>query len=308
MLINPTSPNPATKNLYLTTVFELFVIDVNTGCVSAMDEMAVILDGVALGITLSADDDTICKGGSTEITAYGFGGNFDDYTFTWKEGYTILKVEENATSTLTVSPVAPGNHIFTVEIFDNFNTFISDITINVAPSPQFTILEGPQITACPLDSVILEPSTYFPGAEYYWSNGSVEPSITVGTTGIGFEIRTIDLTITNIEGCTYSDTVTVIFDFASCSTIPETEDNPSCLVYPNPTTGHLSIKVLGDHQLKRIEVFDVHGTLLSSDFPSRTEGDDLHFIDLSELSPGIYFLKLTDEKVARYHKIILSER
>lgn len=308
LLINPSAQNPATKNLYQTTVFELYVIDAITGCISLRDEMVVMLEGGALGITLSAGDDTICTGEETTITAFGFGGNFDDYTYTWKEGTTILKVEENTTSEITIAPVTPGNHIYTVEIFDLFNTFTSEITINVAPSPQFSILKGPLITACPLDSVVLEPSSYFPGAEYYWSNGSVESSITVGTTGIGFEIRTIDLTITNAEGCSYTDTVMVIFDFASCSAISETAVGPACLVYPNPTTGELNIKLLGENCLERIDIMDMQGALIRTDDPRKKIVSDIYSVDLSIFSPGIYFLKLTCDQNVWYHKVVLNER
>jgi hypothetical protein len=307
MLINPTSPNPATKNLYLTTVFELYVIDVNTGCVSMMDEMVVMMEGGPLGVTLSADDDTICKGEGTTITAFGFGGNFDNYTYTWKEGSTILKVEENATSYFTVSPMTHGNHTYTVEIFDNFNTFISDITINVAPSPQFTILNGPQITACPLDSVVLEPSTYFPGAEYYWSNGSVDSSITVGTTGIGFEIRTLELTITNAEGCTFSDTVTVIFDFAECSGTNELVKNESVRLYPNPGDGNLSLIFKNCSGNAIVSVSNHIGqTVIEPKSFDVKELSDKFLIDLKSLTDGIYFVsvRLDNQPVGVYKYIL----
>lgn len=306
-LITSNVPNPATKNLYSTTVFVLYVTDQNTGCTSTTDTMIVFLEGGPLGVTLSTQDDTICKGESTIITAYGFGGNYDHYTYTWTEGTTVLKIDENPTSTLSVSPIIPGNHLYTVSISDNFNTFSGNININVAPSPQFTIDPGSTITACPLDSVVLKPSHFFPGATYYWSNGSTEPTITVGTTGIGFEIRTMNLTITNAEGCTYSDTATIVFDFSTCSGISEANENDGFYIYPNPTTGKLTVEFTDGMQFKEVDIIDIHGVVVQSETLHFTNpGQARISIDLAGLTEGIYFLKAVHEHFVKYEKVIVN--
>ena len=134
-------------------------------------------------------DDTICNGEPTTITAYGFGGNYDQYTYTWRYGTEVLKVETNPISLLIVNPTTPGNHIYTVEVFDGYNTFPSTITIYVAPSPSFSIVGAPLIIACPADTVILHPGTLFPGASYYWSNGSTDANLRLTTTGIGYSSK-----------------------------------------------------------------------------------------------------------------------
>jgi len=307
MLINAYTQSPATKNLYQTTVFVLYAIDDNTTCISPTDTMVVFLTGGPLGVTPSAQDDTICKGESTLITAYGSGGNFDHYTFTWREGSTVLKVEENGTSTLTVSPVATGDHIYSVEIFDQFNAYDTTITVHVAPTPFFSITPGPTINACPLDTVVIAPNFLFPGASYYWSNGSVEPTITVGTTGIGFDVKTLDLTITNADGCVYSDTVTIIFDFASCTGIGERDYNPGFLVYPNPTPGLLHVTFHQGEKFNEIDVIDIHGVVLKKEMLHFSNtGHSTIIINLTDSPEGIYFLRAVHDDFVKYQKVVVS--
>jgi len=307
LLIDPDLPTPSTKKLYSTTVFVLYVADQNTNCLSLTDSVIVYMEGGPLGVTLSAGDDTICELESTTLTAYGFGGNFDHYTYTWKKGMNVLKIEENATSSLTIHPGVQGNHTYAVEVFDQFNTFTSEITVNVSLSPVFSIEPGPSIVACPLDSVVLLPDHAYTGASYYWSNGSTGPSLTVGTTGIGFEIRTLDLTITNSEGCSFSDTVTIVFDFASCSGIMEQDDAPSLLVYPNPTTGELTVRFTDGAGFKQLDVIDIQGvTIKNENLQNRNDGLNLITVDLSDLPDGIYFLRAIHEQYVRYQKVVVS--
>jgi hypothetical protein len=194
-----------------------------------------------------------------------------------------------------------------VEIFDNFNTFSSNITINVAPSPIFTITPGPSIVACPLDSVVLTPSNFYPGSDYYWSNGAVSETITIGTTGIGFEIRTLNLIITNSQGCSFYDTVTIVFDFASCSGVFEAKENSILKAYPNPTTGEITVEFPADFELEKLEVLDIQGRMIRT-FPvaGSSKESKLMTIDLSDEPEGVYFLRAARDRTIYYQKIILT--
>jgi len=307
MLISPTSQNTATKNLYQTTLFRLRAIDVNTECVSLFDTIIVSLEGGPLGVTLSIQDDTICEGETTLITAYGFGGNVISYTYTWYYGTDVLKVETNPVSTLDISPVIPGNHVYTVEIFDGYNTFSSNISLNVAPSPVFFILGGPQIIACPADTVTLEPSHIFPGASYYWSNGSTDPFVRLATTGIGFSTRTLNLKITNIEGCEYADSVTVIFDFAACFGIEEYKTYPTVKVYPNPSTGFINIELEESGGFSELQIINPQGAVVyKRDLGNLIPGNALIVADLSKYPKGVYVLRAIHDRFIHIQKVVLN--
>jgi hypothetical protein len=307
MLISPTSQTTATKNLYQTTLFRLRGIDENSGCVSLFDTVIVSLEGGPLGVTVSLQDDTICKGESTTITAYGFGGNYSEYTYTWLYGTDVLKVETNPISILIINPATPGNHDYTVEIFDGYNTFTSIVTVNVAPSPIFSIVGAPQIIACPADTVLLQADNSFPGAAYYWSNGSVEPSIHLATTGIGFSVRTMYLNITNQEGCEYEDSVTVIFDFAACFGIDEYKTFPEVKVYPNPTSGLINIELEDGEEFSELQILNPQGSVIyKKDLGKLLPGNNTIIADLSAFPKGVYFLRAIHERFIHHQKVVLN--
>jgi len=252
-------------------------------------------------------DDTICNGESTIITAYGFGGNYAEYTYTWRYGTDVLKVENNPISILSVNPDTPGNHLYTVEVFDGYNTFPSTITIYVAPSPTFSIVGGPQVIACPADTVTLQPSTLFPGASYYWSNGSTDANLRLTTTGIGYSSRTVNLKIKNVEGCEFSDTVTVIFDFAACFGIDEYKTYSSVNVYPNPTEGLINIDLEDAAGFSELQIINPQGQVVyRKDLGDLSPGRSIIVADLSKFPRGVYLLRAIHNRFIYVQKVVLN--
>lgn len=308
LLINPTSLNTATHLLYQTTLFRLKAVDANSGCISLYDTVIVSLDGGPLGITLSVQDDTICLGESTVITAYGFGGNYNNYTYWWYDGTELLKEENAPVSALNITPESTGNHIYTVDVFDGYNNFSSNITVNATPTPAFSIVGGPLIFACPLDTVTLEPSQLFPGASYYWSNGSTSPNLNVATTGIGFSSKTVYLKITNADKCEFSDTVTVIFDFAACFGIEEYPTYPTVKVYPNPSSGIFNIELEESTGFSELQILNPLGSVVFEKAPGKltTTGKSLIVADLSRFPKGVYLLRAIHNQFIYIQKVILN--
>jgi hypothetical protein len=307
MLISPETQNTATKNLYATTLFTLHGRDNNSGCISLFDTVLVSLEGGPLGVTMSLQDDTICKGESTIITAFGFGGNYGSYHYKWYYGPVLLKEEQTLVSTLTVNPVVDGSHEYMVEIDDGFNQFTSTITVHVAPSPAFSIAGGPEIIACPADTVLLSPSQLYPGSTYYWSNGSTEPAIRLATTGIGFSVRKLDLTITNPEGCAFSDTITVIFDFAACFGIEDYQSFPTVNVYPNPSAGMINIEFEDGEGFLELQVLNPQGSVIyTKDLGSLMPGPNKVTADLQAFPKGVYLVRAVHEHFIHHQKLILN--
>ena len=312
-LINPHAQNPATKNLYSNTRFLLKVTDETTGCQSLLDTVFVTLEGGPLGVAPYLQNDTICKGESTTITAQGSGGDFPNYTYTWFYGTTQLKVENGAVSTLEITPTTVGNHTYTVNIDDGYNEFNSSITVHVASTPTFIIqappyiVQGGQIVACPADTVILVPNNLFTGADYYWSNGSINPSVKVSTTGIGFNIKTISLKITNPNGCDYTDSITVIFDFAACFGIDEYASFPAVKVFPNPTSGLINVELEKGEGFSAIEIINMQGSLIyRRELDHLVPGTNILNFDLSGSPGGVYLLRAIHDRFIHHQKVILN--
>jgi len=292
----------------------LMATDVNSGCQSLYDTVIVALEGGPLGVTLSSSNDTICKGEIANLTALGFGGDTqDEYVYSWYFGTNLLKEETSYISHLDVAPNTVGNHTYTVKIFDGFNEFTNVITIHVASTPSFIIqappyiVQGDQIIACPADTVVLKPNNTFINAEYYWSNGSTEPFINLATTGIGFSVRNVSLSITNQDGCTYLDSITVIFDFAACFGIEEYKTFPEVKVFPNPTTGILYIQLEESEGFNSIQILNMQGTAIyESELSNTLHGKNIVNVDLSSFPKGVYIVRAIHERFIYYQKVALN--
>lgn len=78
----------------------------------------------------------------------------------------------------------------------------------------------------------------------------------------------------------------------------------SASIFPNPASDQLIIQINSEkNQALHSMLYDVHGNLLLSDV---IQGNQ-HSISLSGLSPGIYILKIRNEKESITSKIIKSE-
>ena len=83
--------------------------------------------------------------------------------------------------------------------------------------------------------------------------------------------------------------------------IVETHCNASLQIYPNPTTGELTIN---NEQLtiNNIEIFDIYGKKHHISY--LTSHISNHQINISHLPAGIYFLKITTENGVFVEKVV----
>ena len=79
--------------------------------------------------------------------------------------------------------------------------------------------------------------------------------------------------------------------------VEERKEESGVDVYPNPTSGELRITNY-ELRIKDVEVFDVYGR------KQKAEGRRQNVIDLSDLSVGIYFMRITTDKGVTTKKII----
>lgn len=92
---------------------------------------------------------------------------------------------------------------------------------------------------------------------------------------------------------------TTSYDTTQVSIVTIDQSN-SCQVYPNPTTGKVTVKVMGNKSNGEIALFDMQGREI---LRRRTNGQDTH-MDLSSLPQGVYLLRHTDNGVTTTQRII----
>jgi hypothetical protein len=190
-----------------------------------------------------------------------------------------------------------------VVVNDGFNTTESQVNVVVSQLPLVSL--GTDVTVCPLDSIVLTANN--PGMSYYWSNGSIEESITIGTTGIGFDLKTIWVEVENEDGCVGTDTIRVVFDFAQCFGVDENDNEDRFYVYPNPTSGKTQFEwegIFGDVELK---ISDLQGNVIHSQvIQTPPSGEYKGSFNLNGNPGGIYLLRLIGEEKVLIRKILLQ--
>jgi hypothetical protein len=298
-LINPYAQNAITVKLYETTMFRLTVTDNNTGCVCAEEDLVtVVVNGGPLAVTADVTDAFLCRGEYTQLHALPSGGN-PDYTFSWTSdplGFTSTAQDPYIYPT--------DNTTYTVEVFDGFNYFTSAPVQVLISAPPFVNL-GSDLSVCPYDTVRLHANN--PGMNYYWSNGSVEPSILVGTTGIGFDFKTIWVRVENDDGCISTDTIKIVFDFSECTGVEDYEQESTITLFPNPTNGKVLIEWQGISGEVEMQITDIHGNKILNQFIlAPSTGIYKGSFDLSGNPDGIYLMRLVGEDKVLIRKIILQ--
>ncbi|MCL1933348.1 MAG: T9SS type A sorting domain-containing protein [Candidatus Azobacteroides sp.] len=133
---------------------------------------------------------------------------------------------------------------------------------------------------------------------WWWVNESWQPPLYANTERLSLYYNNMQ----SVFECVDCDKITASYiKVSDLNTsvepvaIPESD---AASIYPNPTTGELRIKNY-ESGIKDIQIFDLAGNKL----PLRMEtGRDA--VDISHLSPGMYFIQITTEKGVVTKKIV----
>ncbi|MBW6459333.1 MAG: hypothetical protein K0B08_02065 [Bacteroidales bacterium] len=303
LLVSANVPNPTTLNLTASTIFTLHVTDLGTGCACEQDDFVVInVTGDALSAYPSVQPGTICSGQPAQLFALAGGGAGPlYYSYSWTSnppGFNTT--EENP----IVMPYITTT--YTVTVSDTYNQASGSTTLTVNPTPYINLGSGNEQTVCVFDTVTLDAGS--PGSSYLWSNGSTDQIIKIATTGIGFDVNFIQLTVTSPQGCVATAQRTIYFDFAACVGIDDLSDEAGFRIFPNPGKGLVNIQQTGNFERCFLTVTDKLGREIIKNQEIVFLNPDSQFtIDLSESPPGLYTIRLTGTNslnVARKYLLI----
>ena len=288
-------PNPSTGNLTVTKIFLLVVTDLLSGCQSEQSLVIVAVAGGPLSVNPVAEPSSVCFGSPSHLYSLAGGGS-GLYTYSWTSNPTGF------TSTLSdPEVVSTENTTFTVVANDGFNQLSGSTDLIVNPLPVIHL--GPiDSTVCIYDSVRLDAANS--GSTYFWSNGSNAKYITISSTGIGFEIQTYTVWVTNGNSCMDSATINVVFSFSSCVGVDEKKDSQDFRVYPNPSNGSFKIQMNPSRARLDLEIYNLFGVMVFSEGISAAIGHPLEkTLDVTFLPAGLYILRLTGENFSGAQKI-----
>ena len=86
--------------------------------------------------------------------------------------------------------------------------------------------------------------------------------------------------------------------------IESVNSNNSVFVYPNPSDGKITLDIF-DESFNNLQIFDITGKLVYSDIIAKNETKK--DINISNLTMGIYVLKLTSDKYALQSKLLINK-
>jgi len=195
------------------------------------------------------------------------------------------------------------NGAWSLLAYDNFGGDVGSIIgwsmtfVDNSPTPQLAYTDT---TIC-LTQVLSVTSD--PYDSYLWSTGNNSQTAQLFGNVLGLGTHEIFVTVdqNGCSGVSNSFTLTV----SACTGISEL-GNLTIDVYPNPSNGQIVLDINGDSEGFAMIVVDVNGKLVYSERIASVNSNLRKAIDLSNLSKGIYFLKLEDgtESIAR--KLIIQ--
>ena len=168
------------------------------------------------------------------------------------------------------------------------------IGVNALP----VVYLGNDTSLCSWNTVLLDAGN--PGGSYLWSTGATTQTIVADSALVGYGAQDYRVEVINHEGCSAQDTIKVTFD--NCTGIPDTGGKPVISVFPNPSDGHFILDIRGfkgsSWQLLTITGTVVVQSEISLELSKAT-------IDISDISKGVYILKVKHGFNIHYKKIVL---
>lgn len=265
----------------------------------------------------AGNDTSVCAGGSLTLgaTLVAVDGT-PPYSYQWTGGNLACDTCANPTVTVTDTTT------FVVTVTDANNDTSSDtVNITTVPISLDTTSDAPFLIGLGVSTVSGSPilidingTSSFDTVFYSFPNGSSDTfEITnfpfTDTMGNNYITCTTDEPVSycdvrilvcglSVTSCTVvcKDTTLVILS-SGLTKLPASD----LQLYPNPTNGQITIKI--QQQSFDVKVFDQTGRLVMQE---QTEiGMPNHSIDLSEQTPGIYFMQLNSGKEQVVKKIVL---
>jgi hypothetical protein len=274
-----------------TGTYTVFVTSA-TSCSATSNGVAVSVSSLPVATITPQSSTAICAGQSVTLNAnIGTG-----LTYQWyKDGTAISGA---------VLPIyaATAAGSYTVKVTNTTNCSTLSSPVNVSMKPQPTVSLGTDKNLAGSKSLTLDAGAGY--SSYLWSTSDTTQTILVDGSQYTYGPHSFSVIVTNSVGCANSDTViiTVIDDTG----IENADGSASVAVFPNPNDGAFTLKLKGFKGLKvQMTLSDISGRIIFRDEWKIEELYSENQIDAGVLSHGVYFIRLTSEKLCITERIIV---
>jgi len=210
-------------------------------------------------------------------------------TYLWSTGET--------TDTITVKPTTTTTYTVVV---DNGNCQVTDsviVTVNALP-----VVNLGNDTTIKWTAGTLTLDAGNPTATWMWNTGATTQTETFDQSNLtNATANTVYVTVTE-NNCTASDTlvITVMDDVSINGAL----DNMDLNVYPNPTKGQFNMAIEGFEGELTMNIVNLAGQVVYTEVINVTPSYVNKF-DVSTLSTGVYYIKLTAENGVKVLKLVI---
>ena len=198
--IEMTAPNDSVTSVFPTVTTDFEIQATATGGCPAFDTITISVNPLPV-ITVSPKEDTICRNETVNLTVSSGTAS----GFLWSPDSTL---SANSGNSVIASPLVDHNYVV---IGTDANGCIGSDTSTILIEPVITINLIPNDTLCAGDTLNLTAAV-INGVSYRWEpaiSGNIAQPDSLTTTAIPVGTTTYTLTVTNVAGCTNSDSATV---------------------------------------------------------------------------------------------------
>lgn len=237
--------------------YQLTVTDMQ-GCSSVLDYDVNVLASYTFSL---GNDTSVCQGQSVTFDA----GSFN--TVVWHNQSTSQYFTTDIAGTIYA------------QVTNNCGVFNDTVNVNVWPLPVVSL--GDTISVCTNTPYTINAGSGF--INYLWSTQQTSQEITVSS-AIAAQ-QSFIVTVTDVNGCTGSDDVLIIFTV--CSSISPSSEQ-ILWVYPNPAYESITIDINSDKAFN-VVIYNHGGQIVKE--MNVVSGQK---IDISNLSSGNYIITIGD--------------
>jgi hypothetical protein len=222
---------------------------------------------------VSVENVAICAGQTAVLSANGAD------QFEWSTGETGTSISVSPTETTSFSVVGTSLGCAAAPVS-------AEVTVNPLPivslGADILLQQGQETTL----------SATAPGLTYQWSTGATTATIVVNSMGI------YAVTVTNLAGCTASDSVSVTIIVST----NDVRERINVSISPNPTSGLVRITCAGSATTSA-QVMDHLGRTVAEDNTFLKDGAT-RVLDIAHLPPGAFFVRVAGEGFVKTFPIV----
>ena len=256
----------------------------SNGCSAVSPSVTVVSGSVNVPFITAGGPTILCEGQTVTLLSSSPTGNI------WNTGQTTESIDADST----------GNYFVTVTDASGCSATSSIIQVIVNPLPNASFTSNPQVGGL---VTFINNSIGFVSSQWDFGDGSplsnaTNPVHTYASDG------TYNVILTVFNNCG-SSTITIQVSIIGTG-LDKLESGQSFNVYPNPGNGIFNVEYRGTvNQPVNLEITDASGRLVWQNKTIDSVRDYKQIVDLSNLSKGVYLIRLTADSVIINRRIVV---